>query len=382
MKYITRALAIFLPALVIMFYFSPPATAVYLDSGSQLALPKGKVINETVAVSAAGLSVDSDINGDLLCAGKDVTVNGNIKGDVLCAAQSIKINGNVDGNIRVIAQSVEISGLVSRNVYALSQNLSLTKFSSVKGDIFFGVQNVDLRGSLGRDLLGGADQLIISGSLLRNAKVMATRVSLVDPGKIGGDFEYYIDNTGTASVSQKNVKGNIVRHEIVRKETPQDEMKNVSLAARCLGKIFWALSTILIGLVVIYFLKPRVLKRVGIIASKPVVVGLIGLAVLILTPFVILLLLISVIGAPLAVVLLLEYIISIMLSAVYPSILVGGWMIKSLTKKKSDGLVWPFIAGTVIIGLLMFIPPIGLLTGFIFLCLGLGATFLSYLPEK
>ena len=382
MKYFTHITVTFLLVITFLFFHSIPTHAVYLGSGNLLELPKEKVINETAVISATNLTVDSDINGDLLCAGKDVVVNSNIKGDILCVAQSIKINGNIDGNIRVIAQSVEINGLVSRNVYTLSQNLSLTKFSSIKGDIFFGVQNVDLRGSLGRDLLGAADQLTISGSLLRNAKVTASRVNLVDPAKIGGDFEYYMDTNGTASVSQKNVKGNILKHEIVRKEIPQKEMKDISLVAKFMGKIFWIISTLLLGFIVIYFLKNKVIERTQIISKKPAITGLTGLAVLILTPIVFCLLLVSLIGVPAAFVLILEYIISIMLATVYPAILVGKWIIKFFTKKQAGGLVGPLVVGIVVTGLLMFIPAIGFLTGFIFLCLGVGSTFLSYLPEK
>ena len=258
----------------------------------------------------------------------------------------------------------------------------VSKFASIKGDIFFGVQSADLRGTLGRDLLGAADQLTISGTLIRNAKVAASKISLVDPAKIGGDFEYYMENIGTASVNQQNVKGSILKHEIVRKEVSQKEVKGVTIAAKLMARLFWLVSTLLLGFTLIYFLRSRVTQRSQLITRKPFITGFVGLAVLILSPIVAILLLISVIGAPLAIVVILEYMLSLILASIYPTILLGEWVIKLLTKKKSGGLGWSLFAGAVTVGLLFFVPLIGSIVAFILLCSGLGSIFLSYLPEK
>lgn len=382
MKKTNRLFAPLFSVVLFLLFFSTPTQAVLMNSGDIVNLPKDKKISETAFIAGSDITIDADVDGDLFCAGRNITVNGNIKGDVICAGQLIKINGIVDGNVRTAAQTVEINGLVTRNVLSFSQSLTLAKFSSVKGDIFFGVQNVDLRGTLGRDIGGAAEQINISGSLLRNALVTASKIAIIDPAKVGGNFEYYMDNTGTASVNQKNIKGEIIKHEIVRKEIPQKEVKRVSQVGMAMGKIFWLITTLVLGFTLLYFLKSGVAGRIKAIADRPVITGLIGLAVLILTPLVFVLLLVTVIGVPVAFVLLLEYIVSLIIASVFPIILLGQWLIKSLAKKKSESLAWSLMAGTVAVWLLMFIPVIGGLTGFVLLCLGLGATFLSFLPEK
>ncbi len=381
MKNICRILAVFLSSLVFILLSAFPAHAVFIQSGNIIDLPKDKKIDETVLVSGGTLTVDSDINGDLLCAAKDVIVNGNIKGDILCVAQSIKVNGDIDGNVRVIAQNVEIAGLVTRNLYSLAQNLSLSKFSSVKGDIFFGVQNVDLRGALGRDLLGAGEKLDISGSLFRNAKVTATKIAVYDPAKIGGNFEYYIDDSGIASISAGNVKGEIIRHQIVR-QMPDKPVQDPKPYMMFFGKIYTVLTYIVLGLALLYFLKKGVEDRTGILVAKPFVTGLTGLAVLILTPLVFILLLKTFIGVPLAFVLILEYVLAIITATVYPTIVLGWWIMKSIVKSKQESYIWSLVVGAVSMGILISIPFLGFFVGFIALCLGLGAIFISYLPKK
>jgi len=381
MKYFNRVLVFVFTLIVVLFSSPIPTHALYIENGNSVIIPQNKKIDESALIAGSDLIIDADINGDLFCAGQNITVNGKIKGDVLCAGQVITINGLVDGNVRVVGQTVEINGNVNRNIISLSQSLRVAKFSLVKGDVFFGVQNVGFEGSLGRDLLGAAEELTISGSLLRNAKVTASKINLIDSAKIGGDFEYYTDNLGTSSISAKNVKGNILKHEIERKEISKNDVNKVSFLGNIFSKVFWIISTLLLGFALIYFLKPGLVSRVGIISHSPFVTGLVGLAVLILTPIVFFLLLVTFIGAPFAFVLLLEYIVSVMLASVYPSIVFGKWILRDLFKKKTEGFYRPLITGTVSLGLIMAIPFIGFITGFILLCLGLGATFLSYLPH-
>lgn len=382
MKYFIRLIASLFPVVIFCLFLSFPAQAIFMQSGNTLSLQKDKKIDETVLVAANDLTIDSEITGDLFCAGKNIVINGNIKGDVLCAGQSIKINSMVDGDVRVAGQNIEINGTVSRNVAAISQNLVLAKFSSIKGDLFFGGQNVDLRGNVGRDLGGGGEKISISGTVQRNVKVTGSNISVYDPAKIGGDFEYFTTNSASVLVSQNNVKGNILKHEITTKSLPQEKEEPTPGIGNLVGKIYWLLTSLILGFTLIYFLKQGVQDRTKRISQKPLSTGLIGLGILIGTPILFVLLIVTVIGAPLAIILLLEYILSLIVATIYPMILVGQWIIKNLLKKKIEGFGWPLLAGTLATGIVFLIPIIGPLTGFIFLCLGLGATFLTYLPSK
>ncbi len=363
------------------FLFSTTiASAAYFSSSEFLSLPKDKKIDESAFLSGQDLIIDSEINGDLFCAGKSVVINGNVKGDVICAAESIKINSIIDGNVRVAAKSVEINGTVTRNVLALSQSLVLANLSSVKGDLIFGVQSIDLRGRVGRDLAGAGENINITGSLLRNAKMTGSHITIIDPAKIGGNFEYFVDDNGVVLVDEKNVMGSIVKHEIDQKSS-KEVSKKMSFLGHVSGKIYWLLSTLVLGLVMIYFMKQQITDRVKHASAKPLIAGLVGFAFLLLTPVAVIILLFTIVGSPLAIILLLIYVLSLMTAIIYPTIFLGQWGLKVL-KQKTSGLVWPLITGLVIAGLLSLIPVVGGIAGFIMFLLGLGAIFLSYLPQK
>src|SRR5476651_161034 len=70
--------------------------------------------NRTGTYYAAGqtVTVDCNVDGDVVCAGQSVIINGSVNGDVLCAGQEVTINGSVSGSVRVVGQLVTVNGTV------------------------------------------------------------------------------------------------------------------------------------------------------------------------------------------------------------------------------------------------------------------------------
>lgn len=384
MKKLTQILGWIIPAFLFIFLSFTPSYAFFMQTGDNLVLPKEKKIDEAAFVSGSSLTINADINGDLYCAGRDIVINGNIKGDIACLSQSLIINGSVDGDVRVAGQTVVINGLVTRNLTIASQTLSLGSLSQVKGDIFFGVQTVDLNGIMGRDLAGAGETITITGSLLRNATVTGNNLSIADKGKVGGNFDYYMETSGTANLDKKNIKGNLVRHDIQTQDRTEakKDFVNASKTAMVLKTIYGIISFIILGLALVYFDRKNTEKRIVSIVEKPLIMGLIGLAVLITAPIALIILMATMIGLPFAFVVLFVYIIAVMVASLYPSAIFGKIFLEKILQNKQSNLYGQISTGVVLLGIVMCIPVIGWLIALISFCMGLGAFFVSYLPEK
>ncbi|MFZ3069070.1 MAG: polymer-forming cytoskeletal protein [Microgenomates group bacterium] len=384
MKKIIQLFSSLVPAFLFISIFASSAGAVFFQTGDSLVIPKEKIINETAVISGSSLTINSNINGDLLCAGQNVVINGNIKGDVICFGQNIKINGTVDGNVRAAGQTIEIFGQVTRNLSIASQQLVLDSKSQIKGDVFFGVQNVELGGVMGRDLAGAGDSITITGSLLRNAVVTGTKLSIIETGKIGGNLDYYMEKTATASIGEKTVKGNILRHDIVTPSKPALDKKMAGIAntAIILKTIFGILSFGLLGLAIVFFDKKDTKKKISAIINKPLVSGLIGLAILITAPLVFIIILATVIGMPLAFVVMFVYIIALITASLYPSAIYGKLFFEKVLQKTNTSLYSQMFMGVILLGLVSIIPVIGWIIAFVSFCMGLGASLVSMFPEK
>lgn len=384
MKKITKVVSWLASSLLLIFFSATPAKAVFFQSGDTVILTAGKIINEAALVTGSSLTIDSDINGDLYCLGRDVVVNGNIKGDIACAGQSIKIYGTVDGNIRSIAQTIEVSGMIYRNLTVVSQRLILGPKSNIKGDIFFGVQNVELNGIMGRDLAGAGEAITITGSLLRNALIMGSNLTVIETGKVGGNLDYYMEKSATASINEKNIKGSITRYDIEtsQRQEAEKEVVKATSAALFIKFLMCILSYAILGWALIYFDRKNVEKRLSLITQKPLVMGLIGLAVLVLAPIVLILLMVTMVGMPLAFVILFVYITVLITASLYPSMIYGRLFTEKLLKKQKTDLVWQMVLGVIILGTVSYIPVVGWVIALTSFCLGLGAFTTSLSPEK
>lgn len=360
-----RLFSVFIP-IVVFFFSALPSHAVYFGSGENLSLSKTQKFAESVFVSGQSVTVDSDINGDLYCAGQNITVNGKITGDVLCAGQSLKINGQVDGNIRFIGQQIEVNGLVSRNIIALGQTFTLGKDSSVKGDLLYGVQSLNVNGMIGRDLTGGSQSITLS-----------------DSGKVGRNLEYYIEKTGTVSINEKSIRGKITRHELDTQEKYQvkREIKKITPMLIVLKATLSILSSILVALFLLYFTASRVASVTHIIKNSPVKSALVGLAVLITGPLAIIISFATVVGALLGVILLIFYLLSLILAFSYTAVRVGQMLGDRFHNLKASAYLSAAL-GSLLLGVIVYIPFVGWLVAFIAFLIGLGASFLSYLPSE
>lgn len=384
MKKFTNIFAWIVPALLFIFVSASPVSAIFLKSGENLVLPKSQKITEAAAISGSLLTIDSDIDGDLYCVGRDVVVNGNIKGDISCASQSLKINGSVDGNIRAVAQNIEINGIVTRNVTVGSQRLVLGSKSQIKRDVFFGVQNVELGGIMGRDLLGAGETITVTGSLLRNATVTSSNLSVAETSKIGGNLDYYMEKTGTATFEKNNIKGEVKRYDIETPSKPEVEKQ----AVRDFGKvlvfktIFSILSFILLGLALVYLDRKNTEKRMMLVINRPVAMLFIGLATLITAPIALIILMMTVVGIPFAFVSFFVYLVALMTASLYSSIAYGKLFSEKVLKHKNASLYWQTAQGVLLLGLVTCVPLIGWGIAFVSFCLGIGAFLISLSPEK
>ncbi|HSV95214.1 MAG TPA: polymer-forming cytoskeletal protein [Spirochaetia bacterium] len=385
MKKFINFFAATLPALLFIYVSVSPVSAFLFQSGDNLVLPKEKIINEMVVIAGQSLTIDANINGDLLCAGRDIIVNGTVKGDILCVGQNIKVNGPVDGNVRVAGQSIEVTNQISRNLMTASQSLVLGPKSNIKGDIMFGVQSVQLGGMMGRDLAGAGESIKITGSLLRNATITGTNISVLETAKVGGNFDYYLEETSKVSVDQKNVKGTITRHDIKTSSKPEmkkEDMVRFAGEAMVYKTIYGILSFAVLGLFLIYLDRKNTEKRIAQISAKPLVSGLIGFAVLITAPIALIIVMITLIGMPLAMISLFVYIIALFIASLYPSAIYGKLVLEKVFQKKNSNLYAQMLLGVTLLGLVSIIPVVGWMIAFASFCMGLGAFLLSLSPEK
>ena len=153
------------------------------------------------------------------------------------------------------------------------------------------------------------------------------------------------------------------------------EIKEIVLF-KSLGFIFGILIMIVAGLALMYFFKnitERVVK--GSLTDFWPSLGR-GFAALILTPIVAIILLITVAGIGLAGLIISAYAFMLTVSAFLASIAFGSWLIKIIRKQEEYKINWQaVIVGVISLKLIVLIPFVGWLVGFVFMLISLGVLY-------
>lgn len=335
----------------------------------------------------ASVTQNEIINDDLFAKGQNITINGVVNGDVFAAAQSVKVNGVVNGNLHIGAQTVDLNGAsIEGNIYIGAQAVTILN-SKINGSVISGSQaiNIDKETSIGGSILAGASDVKIDSEVKRNVMVGAETLFLGENTKIDKNLYYAVSqNEGEADISQKAVilgETHKADTKALREkaQTAQKDASTVFSKAKTGSSLISYLGALIISLILFKFFNPFITNAANKVSQSPW--KSLGVGILITIGFIpaILILLISIIGIPLAGILILL----LTLYGYLAKIVVGKALGNLLSTKLSlRGSFLPFAVGLLIVYILRLIPHLGGVAGAIIFWLGIGAIFASIFSKK
>lgn len=371
LKYLLVGLVMALPILVL----AAVAQAQSFRSGDNVTVAQGETLNQTLFASGRTLDIAGTVNGDVFCAGQNITVSGTVNGDVICAGQSLSVTGRVNGSVRLAGQDVTVNGQVSGNTTVAGQSFTLDSKSKIGGDLSAVGSDITLNGPVGRDAAFGSGTVTVNSSVGRDIKAAVSTLTLGSKANVSGNINY------TSSKDLIRNSGAVVGGSIIRNAPRQQEhVRPGSIVAfGWLAALYVFISFLLIALVLVLLL-PRVFYVPAEYARHHMVkTFLVGLVSSIVVPVVLIGLMFTVIGIPLALFAGLVWLVLVLLSGPFAAFLLGRLILRSVT----DNPIWTMLLGGAILLILYFIPFLGVLTTLLTLWFGLGTILLrtAHLPK-
>ncbi len=375
--------------------FAFQAKAFTAQNKDSVYVAKEEVISSNFFAAGSSITIDGKVQGDVICAGRSIVINGFVDGDVLCAGQSITINGEVRGNVRVAGSSVTINGKVARNVMAAGSDVNLGSQAEVGWDMLFAGAFSDIRGTVKRDVDGVGEKMVMGGVIGRNITLFSgdndksrkgdesqdesPAITIAKTAMINGDLSYTAGRD--ASIEDgATIKGAKTRHEYMI----TDHDRGQSGVA---GWIWWRVmaifSALLIGLILVSWLHRPLQVISERMFLKPYATFGYGLLVIFITPIICVLLLMTIIGIPVALMLFALWLIMLCIAKIITAIVVGREIMKrrkTLAGSKNNIIV-AMVVGVVLTYILFSIPIIGWMLSMIATAFGVGATWM-YGREK
>lgn len=387
-------------AAVGLLAFASSAHALMLKNGDAVFVAKEETVAGSLYAAGSNITVEGRVQGDLVCAGQNITVNGTVDGDVLCAGQTVTINGQVGGSVRAAGNSITINGKVAHTLMAASSNLSLGSSAEIGWDAIFGTAMADLRGTVKRDIDGAGAAVTMAGPVGRNVWLMlddrssrstnkgkdqkaeterAPNLVIAKGAAIGGSLNYTASRDASIQPGS-SIKGETKRHEPMARKHDSGQ----GMIAWLWWRIIVIFSALVIGLVLASWLRRPLLDIGQRVLAKPYKALGLGALVMFLTPLAAIVLMVTLIGLPLGIIMLLLWGVVMYLGKIVVSIIIGHELLKRYGRKaegKAISLVSAMAVGVVLTFIIFSIPVVGWLASLAATLIGVGGIWI-YGQEK
>ena len=276
-----------------------------------------------------------------------IVIRGTVTGDVSGAAGTIRVaeSGRVDGSINGAAGDVRIEGAVGGDVNAGSGSLRVTDTATIGGDVNVGAESVRIDGRIDGDVRVGAETVVLGPN-----------------ADIGGEFRYDADDF--TQDPGATVSGGVVEDPTLRGDVGTFTLPDW---------VTWGyglLANLLLGAILLALFPAFSARVAGRVSDGPARTGGAGLLTLVGGPILLVLVAITIVGIPLAVIGAIAFGLAIWIGVVYGQYAVGAWVLRRAGR---DDRWLALGVGLVGFALVDLIPVVGGVLAFGALLLGLGA---------
>lgn len=364
-----------LSTLVLLLPFSALAAEFVADD--QLTLD-GK---EDVFAAGESLQASTTIFGDVFAAGSTLTFK-DIEQDAYLAGETITID-SIGDDARIAGSTITINGAVGDDLFVAGETITLGPASSVGGELYAYGSLVRVNGSVQEKIHIGGDHVRIEGDLNGNVAIDADHVTIT--GRINGEADIVaniltVDGATFNGPVRYSTRGEVdftkatLAQEPIYEPKLKEQMHEDRDSSIWGGMVFSILSTAVL-LLILLLLAQKFFQKTGVYLLKNRWTSFfVGLIYFLVAPVLSLILMITVIGIPIAALILTGWIFSLWFSLAITA-LVATFALMTYKKLKWDWWqIWlASLLMYVVLKLVIMIPVIGWMVVPIAVCVAFGA---------
>jgi len=316
----------------------------------------------------------AEVNNDQYLMGDEITISETVNGNAFIIADTLTITGQIGGDLFVMANTINLDGgQVYGNVFAIGETITL---NGLIYDLYAvcDTLNVSYDGVAYRDLKVTCDTANINGVVGKNVNISATKgLTLESDCVIYGDLNYEAPNE--IEVAEGMVTGTVNYEKSSSVSLPTDAMDYLVL-------LFDAIFVLVIWLLISKFAQKFYGKVTALTPKKMLLALVVGIVSFIVVAFASIVLIFTIVGLPIAFILMGAYSLIIALGTAIFTIVLGnklGNKVKVLGKLNN---LLAILIVAVVLSLTIFIPYVGEWLAMIYTIVGVGMFLMAAFNKK
>lgn len=339
-----------------------------------LACAAPAIAADNLYLAGPDVRLEQRAEADLVAAAGRLAVEGGVAGDAVLAAGSIEVHSPVGEDLRAAGGIISLASTVQGESLVAGASVHVRRAANLAGRVWLAGNEVTIDGTLRGPVKAYGRAITISGELTGPVVLYGERIEIAPGARIHGDLTY-TSSQDIVIAPGANVAGNVVREAGVF-HIPRPKFDIPGLAALRPLLLFGLLAA---G-VLLYAVFPRyTVNAAHALEHAPLKSLGLGAAMFFSAPPIILLLVITIIGIPLAIAAAALYAVALLAGYLMAAFFLGERLLR-LARKAEPTTGWRIFALAVALGalwLLRQIPYVGGLVILAALLFGLGALALQ-----
>lgn len=346
-----------------------------------------KPMSADVTAFGAHVFLDNKVGGDFSAMGEDIAIHSPIEGDLDVIGGKVVLSSEIKGDAQIFASKIlfKEGSLIVGKSHILARKVSLK--GRIEGDVLIRARKVYIDGMINGTSMIDSPKIILGKHAVLKGKMIYPRGSslkISEEAKLLGGQEFFEKNRleGQEEIFEGDIFEGIpstqiynFMHSFLHKGFNEHWSFNMGWGSFFIIVLLWIVAFIVISL--FYRATPRILQDITQEAlenpGRSLGIGLIGF---VLIPFLCILMCITVIGIPVALIIGLFYFVLLFLGKILGVWFFAQWVLRLTPFKEKPSCGRDFLAFIVslpIVSCLSLIPLLGWLFAVLIFLMGFGA---------
>jgi cytoskeletal protein CcmA (bactofilin family) len=300
---------------------------------NQVIVTEDDVVAEDLYALGGRTIVEGTVQGDLVVLSGEVIVTGTVQGDVVGLVWGpARFAGEVGESVLLASLRLDAGGRIGADLSSLTGEARVS--AEVARDVLVIGGSAEVTGTVGRDLRAQAWRLAVEGEVGRDVAARVDDLVLGDAARVGGDVTFRASDEVRVS-EDATVGGALVQAQVLAPTWAK-------AVTRLVGWLS-VLGFLVAGVALFWLFRGTAPRAVRLARERPWRSALVGLGMLVLPPLVAVPLFLTLVGLPVAVLVLLFWVVGLFLGPIPAVAAAGGRLLGG-----RGGLLGGFVVGALL----------------------------------